>query len=364
MSKGRRGGKSRAARQNAAVSQPTADGAAARATTRVEAAPGRPATNRVPAGKPTAGPARKNTKRTARRQPSTLERFRLPILAGIVVVVIGAVATFSGIGPLQGLVNAGAVNGPVRWASLGTQDAHTLAFVGSTDRLVFGHHGGILQSRDGGRTWQPTGANTDAMAVAAASDGSMILAGHGVLLQSKDDGATFQPMQTDLPALDIHGFARDPNDGNRMWAYIESGGVYESTDGGAHFVQVRPDAVGLLTATSGEGGTRLLAIDRTRTIITSADGGRTWSSLGRPPAPIGSLAASADGRIVLAGTAQGLFRSDDGGATWSKTSFTDEPYSLAMGDDGRTIAVVDENRDFFRSEDGGVTWPGPTTAGG
>ena len=311
-------------------------------------------------------PVRKNTRRSARREPTTLERFRLPILAGLVVVAIAAAATIAGIGPLDALVNPAddGAGRPVRWSTLGTQDAHSLAFVGSSDRLVFGHHNGVLRSSDGGRTWQPTGASEDAMAAAPANDGSIVIAGHHVFLSSTDDGATWQPIQTDLPALDIHGFARDPVDGNRMWAYLESAGVFESTDGGAHFVQVRPDGVGLLTAARGDGETRLLAIDQTRAIIGSVDGGRTWTTIGLPPvASIGALAASGDGRTILAGTAQGLYRSDDGGSTWTKTTFGLEPYSLAMSEDGRTIAVVDENTDFYRSEDGGVTWPGPASAG-
>ncbi|MFP5341588.1 MAG: hypothetical protein ACLGIJ_01495 [Candidatus Limnocylindria bacterium] len=246
------------------------------------------------------------------------------------------------------------------WARLGTEDVHSLAFAGEgTDRVLFGHHGGLMASADGGRTWDDLPVGEDAMSTATSSDGSIIIAGHEVFRASRDGGATWTSIATDLPSLDIHGFARDPVDPARMWAYPVTGGLWESTDGGATFRQARTDNVLYPTAVAGESATRLLGVDTTG-LIESADGGRTWSPLTMPPTfPMTALAASADGRILYAGAQDGLHRSEDGGRSWAATAYTGSVFALATSTDGRTVILVDRATEVFRSDDGGATWPGP-----
>jgi len=248
----------------------------------------------------------------------------------------------------------------VPWACLGTEDVHSLAFADNgTDRLLFGHHGGLLASTNGGRTWDALPLGDDAMSTATGSDGSIVIAGHDVFRASRDGGATWTSIATDLPSLDIHGFARDPADPTRMWAYPVTGGLWESTDGGATFVQVRSDNVLLPTAISAGGTSRLFGIDTTG-LIESLDGGRTWSSLAMPPTfPMTSFAASADGRVLYAGAQDGLYRSEDGGRSWSATTYAGSAFALATSPDGRTVILVDRATDVYRSDDGGATWPGP-----
>ncbi len=248
----------------------------------------------------------------------------------------------------------------VPWARLDTEDVHSLAFAGDgTDRILFGHHGGLLASGDGGRTWDALPVGEDAMSTSTASDGSIVIAGHEVFRASRDGGATWASIATDLPSLDIHGFARDPADPARMWAYPVTGGLWESTDGGATFLQVRSDNVLFPTAVAAGATTRLLGVDGTG-LIESLDGGRTWSSLVMPPTfPMTALAASGDGRVLYAGAQAGLYRSDDGGRSWPSTAYTGSVFALATSPDGRTVILVDRATDVYRSDDGGVTWPGP-----
>ncbi len=88
------------------------------------------------------------------------------------------------------------------WTHLGTQDVHSLAFEsGSTDRLLFGHHHGILESSDGGQTWSALPVQADAMGMRPASDGSIVIAGHDVLVASADGGQTWAPIRSDLPNI-------------------------------------------------------------------------------------------------------------------------------------------------------------------
>ncbi|HYN69126.1 MAG TPA: hypothetical protein VEX41_02825, partial [Candidatus Eisenbacteria bacterium] len=111
------------------------------------------------------------------------------------------------------------------------------------------------------------------MAMRPAVDGSIVIAGHEVFTASRDGGQTWQPIAADLPSLDIHGFTRDPVDPDRMWAYLATGGLWESTDAGAHWTRVRDDNVLFPLAVHSDGGTRLLGVDANG-LVASTDGGR------------------------------------------------------------------------------------------
>ena len=250
---------------------------------------------------------------------------------------------------------------PVAWARLGTADVHSLAFApGSTDRLYFGHHGGILESADSGRTWSALPVAADAMGMRPAADGSIVIAGHLVFIGSTDGGQTWAPISADLPNIDIHAFARDPLDPRRMWAYLAEGGVYESTDGGSHWTNVYEGHVPFMTATTDGSATTLVGIEPFAGFARSADGGRTWTAVSQPEAyPTFSIAATTDGRVVALGASDGLLRSGDGGATWTAINLPSPALAIALSEDGQTMAVVTRTTDFYRSNDGGTTWAGP-----
>jgi photosystem II stability/assembly factor-like uncharacterized protein len=249
---------------------------------------------------------------------------------------------------------------PVAWARFDTQDVHSLAFVDDDpQRLLFGHHGGLLATTDGGRSWTPMSVRSDAMSTSPAGDGSVVIAGHEVFLASRDNGSTWAPISTDLPSLDIHGFSRDPGDPNRMWAYLAIGGLWESMDFGAHWVRVREDNVLFPVAVRVGSAVRLLGVD-TSGLVASDDGGRTWAVIGAPETyPMTALAATPDGRTVYAGSTDRLLRSDDGGGSWTRTGYTGSVFAVATTPDGATVAVVSQETQFFRSGDRGASWPGP-----
>jgi photosystem II stability/assembly factor-like uncharacterized protein len=252
-----------------------------------------------------------------------------------------------------------AAGGPVPWASLGTEDVHSLAFdPADPEHVLFGHHGGVLESTDGGRDWRPLPVREDAMAVSRAGDGSIVVAGHDVLVASTD-GETWTAIDSDLPSHDIHGFTRDPGDPTRMWAHLATGGLWETTDGGRHWTRVHTDALAFPIATRRGAELRLLGVDATG-VIVSLDGGRSWAPLAVPPtSPLTAVAATTDGAVIYAGSLRELWRSTDGGATWSRTAFTGSALAIATAGDGSTVAVVSRDARYFRSSDGGATWPGP-----
>jgi photosystem II stability/assembly factor-like uncharacterized protein len=248
----------------------------------------------------------------------------------------------------------------VPWAKLGTEDVHSLAFVdGDPQHLPFGHHGGVSQSLDGGRTWTALSVREDAMSMTPAADGSIVIAGHDVFSGSSDGGATWAPIAADLPDLDIHGFTRDPADPARMWAYLATGGLWESVNSGVNWEQVHTDNVVFPLAVSDGSVTTLLAVDATG-LVASTDGGHTFTTRGEPPTyPMTGLAATMDGHTIYAGAPDGLFRSDDSGRTWTTTGYVGSAFAIATSPDGTTVAVVSRETEFFRSLDRAATWPGP-----
>lgn len=291
---------------------------------------------------------RRRAKEPQRRRPTAIRIALLLGAAAVGVVVIGAAFLLRPAG------------GQVPWARLQTQDVHSLAFVGGDPQhVLFGHHGGIRESRDGGRSWSALPVRDDAMSMAPAGDGSIVIAGHEVFTASRDGGATWAPIAADLPSLDIHGFTRDPADPARMWAFLATGGLWESTDSGAHWTEVRSDNVLYPLAVLDGSETTLLGVDASG-LIRSSDGGRSWSALAMPGTfPMTGLAATTDGRTIYAGSPDGLFRSDDGGRSWSATGYRGSAFAIATTADGATVAVVSQQTEFFRSADRGSTWPGP-----
>lgn len=278
--------------------------------------------------------------------------------AGIAVVVVAVTAWYFG---TRSPESPGPPVPQVPWTTLGTRDVHSLAFVDAAgSKVLFGHHGGLSSSDDGGRTWSALSVKEDAMSTSPASDGSIVIAGHEVLVASRDGGATWAPIASDLPSLDIHGFARDPADPARMWAYLATGGLWTSSDYGARWTRVREDNVLFPLAVGGPAGTRLLGVDATG-LVASDDGGETWTPLTSPETfPLTALVATPDGRTIYAGSPDGLFRSEDGGKSWSSTAYRDSAFAVATTPDGRIVAVVSQETEFFRSDDGGATWPGPS----
>ena len=88
-------------------------------------------------------------------------------------------------------------------------DMHALMFT-SDGRVLYGQHGGIQTSSDGGKTWSDPGGQGDAMGLGASGE-TMYLAGHDVFQKSTDGGKTWtSPGFGNLPATDIHGFAVGP----------------------------------------------------------------------------------------------------------------------------------------------------------
>jgi photosystem II stability/assembly factor-like uncharacterized protein len=299
-------------------------------------------------------PAKRGFSRAATSRPPSPRWRRWVLSAGIVAALaVGATAFV--------LARPTADGAGTAWAELGTADVHALTF-GPEDpeHLFFGHHGGLLESLDGGRSWRPTPlAGSDAMNVRAARGGQLQIAGHEVYLESRDGGQTWQPVPNDLPGLDLHAFVTAPSDGSHAWVFAAGQGLFESTDAGRHWQLRQGGSFGSLTVFEQAGAPVLIGVTQSG-LARSDDGGGTWQPLTNPPGQAVSVAAADDGSVLYAGTTSGLQRSTDGGASWIPTGFTGTALAVAVAA-GRAdaVAIVDDETRFYRSTDGGVSWPGP-----
>ena len=253
------------------------------------------------------------------------------------------------------------VPAPSAWATLGTADVHSLAFDhADPSRLYFGHHDGLLESRDGGRTWQPGAlSGADAMNIRLGDGDLMQIAGHEIYLESRDGGQSWQPVPNDLPGLDLHAFVVDPDDAEHAWAFAVGHGLFETTNAGRRWELRTSENIGAITIFVEDGRPVLVGLSEIG-LGRSDDGGRTWQALGRANGQLASLAAAEDGSVLYAGTTEGLQRSTDAGLTWNPTTLNVLPLTIAVSPgDPSIVAVVDDGTRFYRSPDAGGTWPGP-----
>jgi len=77
-----------------------------------------------------------------------------------------------------------------------------------------------------------------AIAVSPADRATLYVAGHDVFLISRDDGQTWQPVEHDLPGTDLHAFAQDPTDPQRLYALAAGAGIFASIDGGRRWSEL------------------------------------------------------------------------------------------------------------------------------
>jgi len=296
-------------------------------------------------------------RRTQQRQTT-----RWLILGGVIVVglAVGAWWLTSR--------NPTASGTPQPISRLTTRDFHSLAFSPTDPETVFfGHHGGLLVSRNGGRDWQTTSLqNADAMALAVPPSNPQIMyaAGHDVFFKSTDGGASWQAVLTNLPGTDIHGFAVDPEDADRVFAHVVGFGIFGSADGGVMWTRLWADAPpSSFNLAVGNDAQMLYVAAGQAGLWRSQDGGQTWSPLTNMPGD-GAVAVTFDrarGRLCVStlGNQAGLYVSDDDGTTWTALGLKGTLLAVAVSPhDPQRLIAVDEKGQVFASPDGGLTWPG------
>lgn len=258
------------------------------------------------------------------------------------------------------------VNGEL--AQLRTADFHSLAISPIDPNLMlYGHHGGVLRSVDGGRSWKTTNLTDemdDAMGMGfAGADGNTVFAaGHDTFFRSDDGGVTWKSIKPDLPGTDVHGLAVAPDDSNRIYAHVVRLGLFRSNDGGKTWAKTSALPGDTMSLTAGPGG-RLYAASMEQGVLRSDDGGQTFQQTGSSAATLTVAASASEPSVVYAGTEGGVLQSTDGGASWQQKPVPGGGQVLVAAvdpTDSMDITVVAVQADraghVFRSTDGGTTW--------
>ena len=251
-------------------------------------------------------------------------------------------------------------------SKLSTADFHSLAFsLSDPETIFFGHHNGLLVSENGGKDWKPTTLNNaDAMALALpASDPKiMYAAGHNVFFKSIDAGKTWESVSTNLPGLDIHGFAVSPDNPNQVFAHVVGFGVFGSEDGGSKWTLLSGNAPpSTFNLALGKNSETLYAAATQVGLWKSQDGGRTWTPVQNVP-DSGAVAVSyvpAQGRLYVTtlGELAGIYVSDDDGQSWKPLGLNGTFMAVAVSPlDPNHIVAINDQGDVFASRDGGVSW--------
>jgi hypothetical protein len=186
--------------------------------------------------------------------------------------------------------------------------------------------GGVFRTDDGGATFQQLG---DAAHIGAVSvdltdpaRGTLLAGGHeqSVLLRSSDGGGTWTDVSGGLP--DGSGFSSSPLVIDAQshlvgTSYGLAPGIFRTTDGGSTWERVYDGGVSGLPMVSPTDGAIYWIRQSGGGLLTSADGGVTWTVLPSPlivddaadivELPDGSLATLGAGFVVV---------STDRGATW------------------------------------------------
>lgn len=202
-------------------------------------------------------------------------------------------------------------------------------------------NGALLQSTDGGQTFQPTGwpstaGSIDYNALDADQSTSPITLYAGAatgLWKSADGGASFsQPAQSGLSGA-IFSLNFDP----AIPALFvgTSAGLFKSTDGGNTFTQLTlPGSVGThVYWVHYNALLALLFVGTNNGACFSSDGGSTFTAVTMPASGIQVFSGTFDDNsgTPYLGTDRGVFLSNDGGNTFVATNMNFNPvYSMAF----------------------------------
>ncbi|MBI4545820.1 MAG: oxidoreductase [Gemmatimonadetes bacterium] len=252
--------------------------------------------------------------------------------------------------------------------------------------------------------WKPqqSGTTTELRGLAAVNEAVAWAAGRdGIYTRTTDGGSSWTsasvPGAADLYFIDVHAVSADT-------AFLlgtdfrgSYGAVYKTTDGGAHWVrqyQKRAPGVffdGMAFWDADHGVAFSDPVDGSFLIVTTADGGATWTEVPRdrippPRAREAGFAASGSG-IVVQGSSRAWFGTGgsamarvfftlDGGATWAAAetplaasqtagifalAFRDSLNGVAGGGDyrdsaGTAAARLAGGANVLRTADSGITW--------
>lgn len=238
------------------------------------------------------------------------------------------------------------------------------AFV-APDHVLLAHASGLLESRDGGRTWEQSAldAAPAAMAASPAGEGIAYVFTEDSVHVTADAGRTWQTVSGALPGAEILAAAVNPYVPTEVYVSFAAAGLQRSRDGGSTWEPVATPDDDTVVAILVGGVPPLLFIGvESGRVQVSSDEGDTWRAASGAVTmalrgPVRALSGAPDGSMLYAAAHTGLYISTSAGQTWVDLPLRKPLVAVAVDPtDDRTVLAVTETGEVYRSTDGGIAW--------
>lgn len=226
--------------------------------------------------------------------------------------------------------------------------------------------GEVLQTRDGGKSWQAmTPAPTPLTLLGVSTRGGRTLAvgQQGLVLSLKDGKWT----PVDSGSKSRLFSVRLDQKGDAV-AVGEFGTVLVSSDGGQSWHSAAPDWKNFTTdgaephlydAVIADNGEMTIA-GEFGLILRSDDGGASWRALHHGDSSIFGLSLDAQGRGFAVGQVGTVLRTDDNGKSWTTLDSGSHANLLSVQAVSHDVVVISGIRGSLVTHDGGQTWQSRT----
>jgi len=266
-------------------------------------------------------------------------------------------------------------DGGTTWSSVptaGHADNHWLAFLpGSSSTIFSGNDGGLFKTTNSGASWSSLNkglgitqfyrlgnsrTNVDILIAGAQDNGNM-----------KSTAGVFTNI-TNADGMD--GFI-DWSNAKNIYAGIQNGGFYRSTNAGATFTNVSTPGTGAWVAPWSQhptvANTLFAATDK---VYKSLNQGTTWTPISGVLAGISELTvltvAPSNPNVIYAGNGNRLYLTKNGGTTWTDVTVglpvaSNYLTAVAVHDTDPTIAYVtfsgyNAGQKVYKTLNSGASW--------
>jgi len=250
---------------------------------------------------------------------------------------------------------------------------HSVFFLDRNRGWVAGSNGTLLTTTDGGATWKKLStltkdtlqdvyfADTEVGWLIATRDILKLKTNEpaSYLLRTEDGGVNWRPVFLNSSEINTRLVRLVFADAQHGWVFGETGTVFGTSDGGAHWMRQMAATKHLLLGGAFSSQAHGCLVGAGGTIIHTNDGGMNWqTSFVRDGAHVRFNAATLVGnRGWAVGAAGQIFTTNDGGRIWfAEASNTDADLLDVNFVDVREGWAIGTQGVMLHTRDGGVHW--------